>query len=224
MIKSNKKGIKPKYIIFTNINFIIIILFVYLSPTINPVKIDTNKVNEVLLAQHNKYRKMHGVEELTLDNELIKLAQDYSAVLAYKADIDPYLIAPSGNKNKNKEKVGENIFTCTSILKESCYLENSTKPVDDWYNEINFYNFEEPGFTLDTAHFTQIIWKNTTKIGCGASVGKDGVTYKVVCNYYKAGNIINSEQYSENVPPLENSYLLTFNYFNIILILLLCFH
>ena len=50
------------------------------------IKIDTNKLNQVLLSQHNKYRKRHGVGELTLDNELIKLAQDYSAVLAYNTD------------------------------------------------------------------------------------------------------------------------------------------
>ena len=163
---------------------------------------------------------MHGADNLTLDNELIKLAQDYSAVLAYSTDI--YYIAPSGNKNKNREKVGENIFTCTSILNQKCYTEYSTKPVDDWYNEIKFYNFDDPGFTLDTAHFTQVIWKETTKMGCGASVRTDGLTYKVVCNYYKAGNIINRAKYSDNVLPKENSHLIIYlNYFYIILILLL---
>ena len=156
---------------------------------------------------------------MTLDNELIKLAQDYSAVLAYNNDI--YYIAPSRNIKKNGEKVGENIFTCTSILNEKCYNEYSTKPVDKWYNEINLYNFDDPGFTLDTAHFTQIVWKETTKMGCGASVRNDGLTYKVVCNYYKAGNIINSAKYSENVLPKQNSHLLYLNYFSIILILLL---
>ena len=156
---------------------------------------------------------MHGVENLTLDNELIKLAQDYSAVLAYKQD--KYSIEPSGNKNKNKEKVGENIFTCTSVLNEPCYKESSTKPVDEWYNEKAFYNFNDPGFTLNTAHFTQIIWKATSKMGCGASVKTDGVTFKVVCNYYIAGNIVNAAKYKENVLPLaeENSHILSLNYY-----------
>ena len=192
-----------------------ILSFIYLLSIITSSKIDTNKLNQVLLSQHNKYRKNHGVSQLTLDNELIKLAQDYSAVLAY-SDSN----APSGNKNKNKEIVGENIYTCTSILKEKCYTENSSKPVDDWYSEIEKYNFTDPGFTLDTAHFTQIIWKETTKIGCGASVESDGVTYKVVCNYYKAGNIVNSTFYEENVLPPSYSNLLALNYILIIFILL----
>ena len=194
------------------------LLIIYLISSIDSAKINTNKLNEVLLAQHNKYRKIHGVSDLILDNELIKLAQDYSAVLAYKDDI--YSINPSGNKNKNKEKVGENIFTCTSILKTSCYTENSTKPVDDWYNEIYLYNFTDPGFNIDTAHFTQIVWKETTKIGCGASVKTDGVTYKVVCNYYKAGNMINSSIFEENVLPPNYCRLFSLKYYFYIIILL----
>ena len=79
MINSIKEGIIKNQFLLQ----IILLLFCFMS-NIKSLKIDTNKLNEVLLTQHNKYRKMHGVENLTLDNELIKLAQDYSAVLAYK--------------------------------------------------------------------------------------------------------------------------------------------
>ena len=95
--------------------YIKVYLFLNLFLTFKSGKIDTNTLNQVLLAKHNEYRRKHGVPDLSLDNELIKLAQDYSAVLAYDADI--YNISPSGNKNKNKENVGDNIFTCTSNLK-----------------------------------------------------------------------------------------------------------
>ena len=200
--------------------YIKVYLFLNLFLSFKSGKIDTNTLNQVLLAKHNEYRRKHGVPDLSLDNELIKLAQDYSAVLAYDGDI--YYISPSGNKNKNKENVGENIFTCTSILKTQCYNEGSTKPVDDWYNEINNYNFNDPGFTLDTAHFTQLIWKSTTRLGCGASVRTDGVTYKVVCNYYPAGNIVDANKYSENVPTVtEFSNFLKSNLFLIFILLII---
>ena len=166
-------------------------LYTFIFQIIFTAKLDTNKVNEVLLAQHNKYRKMHDAPELTLDNELIKLASDYSAALAFKSDI--FSITPSGSKNKNKENLGENIFTCTSVIKPDCYDVSSTKPVDEWYNEINNYNYSQPGFTIDSSHFSQLVWKETSKMGCGASVRDDGVTYKVVCNYYTAGNILSSK-------------------------------
>ena len=194
-------------------------LYTFIFQIIFTAKLDTNKVNEVLLAQHNKYRKMHDAPELTLDNELIKLASDYSAALAFKSDI--FSITPSGSKNKNKENLGENIFTCTSVIKPDCYDVSSTKPVDEWYNEINNYNYEQPGFTIDSSHFSQLVWKETSKMGCGASVRDDGVTYKVVCNYYTAGNILSSQKFEENVLPLNNdSIFIILNSFYIVLSLL----
>ena len=206
----------------SNIFYLISLFYLFLFSIIYSEKLDSNKVNEVLLAQHNKYRKMHDAPELTLDNELIKLATDYSAALAYKQD--NYSITPSGNKNKNKEKLGENIFTCTSMLKTDCYDIESTKPVDEWYNEIKNYNFSQPGFTIDSSHFSQLVWKETTKMGCGASVKDDGATYKVVCNYYTAGNIINKAKFEENVLPFNfGDRSLILNYFSIFLLLMYIF-
>ena len=197
-------------------------LYLFIFTTIYSAKLDSNKVNEILLAQHNKYRKMHDAPELTLDIELIKLATDYSAALANNKD--KYYSAPSHSKNRNKENLGENIFSCISVLKPDCYDIESTKPVDDWYSEIKNYNFSEPGFTIDSAHFSQLIWKETTKMGCGASIRDDGLTYKVVCNYYKAGNILNTEKFEENVLPFNFCYkMIILNYFSLILILLYIF-
>ena len=165
---------------------------------------------------------MHDAPELTLDIELIKLATDYSAALANNKD--KYYSAPSHSKNRNKENLGENIFSCISVLKPDCYDIESTKPVDDWYSEIKNYNFSEPGFTIDSAHFSQLIWKETTKMGCGASIRDDGLTYKVVCNYYKAGNILNTEKFEENVLPFNFcDKMIILNYFSLIFILLYIF-
>ena len=44
-------------------------LYLILFKTIFSVKLDSYKVNEVLLAQNNKYRKMHNAPDLVLDNE-----------------------------------------------------------------------------------------------------------------------------------------------------------
>ena len=59
--------------------------------------------------------------------------------------------------------------------------------VDDWYSEIASYNYAKPGFSMDTGHFTQVVWKDSLEIGCGSAKSKRGGTY-VVCNYSPAGN------------------------------------
>ena len=40
--------------------------------------------------------------------------------------------------------------------------------VDDWYNEIDDYNWNNPGFTSGTGHFTQVEREGTTKYPSGS--------------------------------------------------------
>ncbi|KAL9977239.1 hypothetical protein ACROYT_G014621 [Oculina patagonica] len=64
-----------------------------------------------------------------------------------------------------------------------------------WYDEIEYYNYKNPVFSMNTGHFTQVVWKSTTKLGCGVAT-KSGKTY-VVARYYPPGNYNN--QYRQNV-------------------------
>lgn len=65
------------------------------------------------------------------------------------------------------------------------------------YGETNpsFADFENWG------HFSQIVWKDTTGVGCAvvdcgtgglANVGSDVPPYFTVCNYYPAGKFTSS--------------------------------
>lgn len=46
---------------------------------------------------------------------------------------------------------------------------NVSAAVIAWGEERNMYNFGKPtGFTEETGHFTQLVWKSTTQVGCAA--------------------------------------------------------
>lgn len=38
------------------------------------------------------------------------------------------------------------------------------------YSEVVNYNFSDPGFKKAAAHFTQLVWKSTTLLGCAANL------------------------------------------------------
>jgi len=65
-----------------------------------------------------------------------------------------------------------------------------------WYNEIKDYNFQKPGFGMNTGHFTQVVWKGTTEGGWGIATNAQGNCY-VVGNYSPPGNY--EGQFPQNV-------------------------
>ena len=68
-----------------------------------------------------------------------------------------------------------------------------------WYSEIQKYDYNSPTFSLDTGHFTQIVWSNTSEIGVGVSQSPDGRLTYLVARYNPPGNILN--KFAENVSP-----------------------
>ncbi|KAB0389936.1 hypothetical protein E2I00_015920, partial [Balaenoptera physalus] len=130
----------------------------------------SKQFNDEVLKAHNEYRKQHGVAPLKLCKKLNREAQQYSEALA-----------------------------STRILKHS--PESSRKEVADrWYSEIKNYNFQQPGFTSGTGHFTAMVWKNTKKMGVGKASANDGSSF-VVARYFPAGNVVNQGFFEENVLP-----------------------
>lgn len=59
-----------------------------------------------------------------------------------------------------------------------------------WGDERDEYNFKKPGFERGTGHFTQLVWRNTTDVGCGRKWCGERRRWYLVCEYWPRGNII----------------------------------
>ena len=62
-----------------------------------------------------------------------------------------------------------------------------------WYDQVNKYDFDKPGYKKQARHFTQLVWRATTHLGC-AKKGK-----YVVCMYLPGGNIRGTFYFRQNV-------------------------
>lgn len=64
--------------------------------------------------------------------------------------------------------------------------------VDSWGNEKkdfvrgNFPNVSSTGNWTDVGHYTQVVWRNTTEVGC--AIASDGRNDYLVCQYNPPGN------------------------------------
>jgi len=72
------------------------------------------------------------------------------------------------------------------------------KATQNWYDEIGQYNYTYGGFSMNTGHFTQVVWKGTKEVGFGKATSNSNVVF-VVANYFPAGNM--QGQFQKNVSP-----------------------
>jgi hypothetical protein len=146
-----------------------------------------------ILAVHNRYRAEVNVTPLNWSENLSAQAQKC-------ADYNAANFLPSGRqKHCRTPGFGQNIALATTAL----HL-NLTQMVDAWGNEKrNFLNGIYPSVSATGApdavsHYTQMIWQNTSEVGCGKATTNG---YEIlVCDYSPQGNIDDTRVYSPARP------------------------
>ncbi|XP_015212668.1 GLI pathogenesis-related 2, like [Lepisosteus oculatus] len=139
-----------------------------------------------VLKSHNEYRKQHQVPPLKLSNKLSKEAKRYADSLASTRVL-------KHSPESSRGSCGENLAWAS-------YDQPGKEVADRWYSEIKNYNYNCPGFSSGTGHFTAMVWKSSRELGVGKATATDGSTF-VVARYSPAGNIVNQGQFEENVLP-----------------------
>lgn len=127
-----------------------------------------------LVNQHNVWRAKYHVPPLIWDETVARAAQQWADTLASAGKL----------AHRPETQYGENLWS------GSAGSSPMTAVVDAWGTEVNHYDLRTQTCAAGQAcgHFTQIVWRASTALGCGKATGKDGNNY-VVCNYDPAGNI-----------------------------------
>ncbi|HEX8668718.1 MAG TPA: CAP domain-containing protein [Allosphingosinicella sp.] len=134
-----------------------------------------------LLDAHNRVRAAAGMPPLAWDAGLAADAARYGPQLAA---LDKLVHAPAAERRG----AGETLWMGTS---GRFSLENM---VADWASEQRYFrpgtfpDVSSTGKWADVAHYTQIIWRNTQRVGC-AFHPTPKWDY-LICRYSPAGNVI----------------------------------
>ena len=134
----------------------------------------------IMVNLHNKARSEVGVGEITWSNELAAYAQEWVDHLA-KTDCRLKHRPRSGPW---KQKYGENGFAGTAGYYGVSDAAKSWEGEKKYYGNqvLNSSNWSSSG------HYTQMIWKNSTQIGCAKI--ECGGQIIIICNYNPPGNVI----------------------------------
>jgi uncharacterized protein YkwD len=133
------------------------------------------------IAAHNRARAKHCAGPLAWSGTLASYAQKWADTLKAKGCAFGHSGGP----------YGENLAAGT----EGVLDPEAT--VAMWYDEIKLYKFPHGGFSMQTGHFTQLVWRATTQVGCGHAQCKGNDIW--VCEYDPPGNY--DGEYEKNVLP-----------------------
>ncbi|MFM7596611.1 MAG: CAP domain-containing protein [Flavobacteriales bacterium] len=146
------------------------------------IEIDTSN-QRIILIEHNKERKALNIPNLSWNVEIASYAQEWAMRLAAEDD-DIY--------HRDSPLYGENISWIGWISNENEALKEG---VAMWNEEKVYFKYKPIGNDwAKSGHYTQVIWKKTTEVGCGAAVSASGAFY-FVCNYNPHGNIVGEKPY-----------------------------
>ena len=84
------------------------------------------------------------------------------------------------------------------MIYSSPYLVGSAA-TNAWYDEIKMYDFSQGGYSDQTGHFNQVVWKNSHKLGAGVAYNSGRTKYYVVARYTPADNHMG--QFTNNILP-----------------------
>jgi len=165
------------------------------------------------LQDANYYRHKHpGTPDLVYDNNLAAKAQKWANKLLAKVlnqrgsgrgvmlEHDPA---------NSRDGTGENIYFDSNSITGGLdlYCKRADK---SWYNEINDYSYSSHRSKNGKAvgHFTQMVWKDSKRVGFAVATGKDtkpgwssNTVAIAVAKYSPAGNYVGYNNHKNNVLP-----------------------
>lgn len=136
-----------------------------------------------ITAAHNQVRADHGVAPLAWDAELAAIAADWAAGCRDTEEPIGLIDHNPDRSDRFGSYVGENVYGSTGTT-------DGPAAVEAWAAEEASYDYESNTCTGVCGHYTQVVWADTTALGCAAHQCP-GLTfgYTIVCDYAPGGNV-----------------------------------
>jgi pathogenesis-related protein 1 len=141
------------------------------------------------VAAHNHWRAEVGSPDLVWSEPLAQAAQTWADHLSSNGCC---AMSHSGSG------YGENIYKVSAVVWSNGRREIQSRTpqqiVDGWASEAKNYDYENNTCNGICGHYTQMIWRNSTELGCAVAICPDK-SQIWVCNYAPTGNVEGQRPY-----------------------------
>ena len=144
-----------------------------------------------VLATHNDARRQVGVPDLTWSSDLADSAQSWAETLLERNQLvhSPADVLQSAN-------MGENIAAYRTTGRSPSYTA-AGRAAQGWVDERLYYDYAANRCASGQrcGHYTQVVWADTTEVGCGMARSTDERQEVWVCHYSPGGNVVGQRPY-----------------------------
>ncbi len=149
------------------------------------------------LKAHNGVRAKHGLQPLKWSDKLADYSQQWANHLGKGNSCKMY-------HRSGSPKHGENLYISSPVIwrvgNKEVSRERNRVTIEDvvkvWTDEERWYNYKnnscQPG--QQCGHYTQIVWRETTEVGCAVKYCGDQ-SQNWVCSYNPPGNYVGKRPY-----------------------------
>lgn len=183
-IISPKKNMFKKSAILTS-------LIISMTAAVAQTTLTTTEQAEMVSA-HNTWRGQVATPNLKWSPTLANTAQAWADSLKNNQACKMV--------HSHADGVGENLFWASPLTystgKTELQAVSPTKTATSWGDEKKDYSYSSNTCAAGKicGHYTQVVWKNTTDVGCGKAICSDK-SQVWVCQYAPAGNYIGQKPY-----------------------------
>ncbi|MEO0348735.1 MAG: CAP domain-containing protein [Cyanobacteria bacterium P01_A01_bin.15] len=144
-----------------------------------------------MLSAHNVVRQRVGVDGLNWSSDLAVGAQDWANTL-----IEQGIYSHSPASQRQDGYIGENLANARVFGVGTVYQSPATA-IQGWIDEAQHYDYGSnrcaPGQVC--GHYTQMVWADTTAVGCAVARSDNQKREVWVCHYEPGGNVVGQRPY-----------------------------
>ncbi|KAH8349131.1 hypothetical protein KR084_006888 [Drosophila pseudotakahashii] len=164
----------------------------------------TTEERSIILQEHNRLRQLvatgrypgqpgaENMREIVWDDELAARAQKWADNCQFRHD---------PHRTINRFTMGQNLAIIWSTAPLDADDGDFPSRIQSWFNEVQKYSFGD-AWSPKTGHYSQLVWGETSLVGCGYAEYKDSSKYNklYVCNYGPGGNVVGYNPYEVGKP------------------------
>ncbi|XP_041970917.1 cell wall protein PRY3-like [Aricia agestis] len=153
----------------------------------------------VALGQVSSQPPAANMMEMVWDDELAARAQQWSDQCTPQHD-------RAAQRDVGRFPVGQNLAATWTTRPPSSPADQQPdfmKQIKAWFDEVSIFGFKPINGAHGTGHYSQLVWGETSHVGCGFTYYHDnvkGYTKLYVCNYGPGGNVIGASPYEKGSP------------------------